>query len=48
MGATGLLKAHRALDAAVQKLYAFPVTADFTEAACVAALMGLYERLVKK
>jgi len=38
-----LLKAHRALDAAVMKLYGFPVKADFTEAHCVAALMEMYQ-----
>lgn len=43
-----LLKAHRALDSAVQKLYGFPVTAEFTEAHCVAALMERYEELVKE
>ena len=40
-----LLKAHRTLDTAVQKLYGFPVTADFTEARCVAALMERYQEL---
>jgi len=40
-----LLKAHRALDTAVQKLYGFPVKADFTEAHCVAALMERYQDL---
>jgi len=40
-----LLKAHRALDSAVQKLYGFPVSKDFTEAHCVAALMGRYQKL---
>jgi len=38
-----LLKAHQALDRAVMKLYGFPVTAEFTEAHCVAALMELYQ-----
>jgi len=37
-----LVKAHRELDRAVMKLYGFPVK-DFTEADCVARLMGLYE-----
>jgi len=41
-----LLKAHRTLDSAVQKLYGFPVTAEFTEADCVAALMEMYRGLV--
>jgi hypothetical protein len=40
-----LLKAHKALDATVQKLYGFPVTAEFTEAHCVAALMERYQEL---
>ena len=40
-----LLKAHQTLDKAVMKLYGFPVK-DFTEADCVARLMGLYENLV--
>jgi len=39
-----LLKAHRALDSAVMKLYGFPAKKDFTEADCVAALMELYQR----
>jgi len=38
-----LLKAHRALDSAVQRLYGFPVSKDFTEAHCVAALMEMYQ-----
>ena len=41
-----LLKAHRALDSAVMKLYGFPVKKDFTEADCVAALMEMYKMLV--
>ena len=41
-----LLKAHRALDAAVMKLYGFTVK-ETTEASCVAALMERYESLVK-
>ena len=40
-----LLKAHRALDAAVMKLYGFP-TKNFTEADCIAALMEMYQALV--
>jgi hypothetical protein len=40
-----LLKAHRALDTAVMKLYGFSVK-DTTEAGCVAALMERYRRLV--
>ena len=40
-----LLKAHRALDSAVMKLYGFPVKKDFTEADCVAALMQLYQQI---
>jgi hypothetical protein len=39
-----LLKAHRALDTAVIKLYGFPVKKDFTEAHCVAALMEMYQK----
>lgn len=39
-----LLKAHRALDAAVMRLYGFPKGMD--EAACVAELMGRYVGLV--
>ena len=42
-----LLKAHRVLDSAVQKLYGFPVKAEFTEAHCVAALMEMYQKLVE-
>jgi hypothetical protein len=42
----GLLKAHRALDAAVMRLYGFPVKAD--EATIVAALMERYMALVEK
>jgi len=41
-----LLKAHQQLDRAVMKLYGFPVK-DFTEADCVAALMGMYEELLE-
>jgi len=41
-----LLNAHRDLDRAVMKLYGFPVK-DFTEAACVAALMERYKALVE-
>jgi hypothetical protein len=41
-----LLKAHRALDTAVMKLYNFPVRKDFTEADCVAALMERYKYLI--
>ena len=40
-----LLKAHRALDSSVMKLYGFPVKKDFTEADCVANLMELYQTL---
>jgi len=40
-----LLKAHRALDAAVMRLYGFPKGMD--EAACVAELMGRYVGLVE-
>jgi hypothetical protein len=40
-----LLKAHRALDTAVMKLYGFPVK-DFREADCVARLMVRYEKLL--
>ena len=43
-----LLKAHRALDSAVMKLYGFPIKKDFTEADCVAALMQLYQKLVRR
>jgi len=43
-----LLKAHRALDSAVMKLYDFPVKKDFTEAHCVAALMEMYQKLTKE
>ena len=39
-----MLEAHRNLDAAVMKLYGFPVK-GFSEADCVAALMGLYKGL---
>ena len=42
-----LLKAHQSLDRAVMKLYGFPVK-NFTEADCVAALMAMYQVLVKK
>jgi len=41
-----LLKAHRALDAAVMRLYGFPKSMD--EAACVAELMGRYVGLVER
>jgi hypothetical protein len=41
----GLLKAHRALDAAVMKLYGFQ--AGMAEAEVVAGLMGRYARLAK-
>ena len=41
-----LLKAHQQLDKAVMRLYGFPVK-DFTEADCVARLMGLYEGMAK-
>ncbi|MDR3240153.1 MAG: class I SAM-dependent DNA methyltransferase, partial [Clostridiales bacterium] len=43
-----LLKAHKALDRAVMKLYGFPVKKDFTEADCVAALMERYKELVEE
>jgi hypothetical protein len=43
-----LQKVHRTLDAAVMKLYGFPVKKDFTEADCVAALMEMYQELTKK
>ena len=42
---TELLDAHRKLDRAVMKLYGFP-SKDFSEADCVAELMGLYQELV--
>ena len=42
-----LLKAHRNLDATVQKLYGFPVGKDFTEAHCVAALMQMYKEMTR-
>ena len=42
-----LLKAHRALDAAVMRLYGFPVVKEFTESDCVAALMTLYQELTR-
>ncbi len=42
-----LLKSHRALDAAVMKLYGFSVK-DTSEASCVAALMERYQKLVVK
>ena len=42
-----LLKAHRNLDAAVMKLYGFPVNKDFTEAHCVAALMEMYQKMTE-
>ena len=41
-----LLKAHRALDAVVMKLYGFSVK-DTTEASCVAALMERYQKIAK-
>jgi len=41
-----LLKAHRALDSAVMKLYGFSVK-DTSESACVAALMDRYRALVE-
>ena len=41
-----LLKAHRALDSAVMKLYGFPVKKEFTEADCVARLMEMYQELI--
>ena len=44
---TALLNAHRELDRTVMKLYGFPVK-DFSEADCVAALMGMYRELVDK
>ena len=40
-----LVKAHRALDSAVMKLYGFPVKKEFTEAHCVAALMERYKKI---
>ena len=40
-----LLKAHQNLDRAVMKLYGFNIK-DTTEAACVAALMERYQKLV--
>jgi len=40
-----LLKAHRALDSAVMKLYGFSVK-DTSEAQCVAALMERYRELI--
>ncbi len=42
-----LLKAHRALDTAVMKLYGFSVK-NTTEAGCVAALMERYQELINK
>ena len=44
---TSLLTAHRKLDAAVMKLYCFPVK-DFSESDCVAALMELYQQIIKR
>jgi len=41
-----LLKAHRVLDSSVQKLHDFPVSKDFTEANCVAALMEMYQEFI--
>lgn len=43
-----LLKAHRALDAAVMKIYGFPAKRDFAEADCVAALMEMYQNLASE
>ena len=40
-----LLEAHQNLDRAVMQMYNFPVK-DFTEADCVARLMGMYEELI--
>ena len=40
---TKLLDVHRKLDAAVMKLYGFPIK-DFTESDCVAALMEMYKK----
>ena len=42
-----LLKAHQNLDRAVMKLYGFNVK-EMSEAACVAALMERYQRIVSK
>ena len=42
-----LLNAHRELDRAVMKLYRFSVK-DTDEAACVAALMEMYQKLVER
>jgi len=42
---TKLLDAHRKLDAAIMKLYGFPIK-DFTESDCVAALMERYQKLM--
>ena len=44
---TSLLTAHQKLDKAVMKLYGFSVK-DTDEAACVAALMEMYQKLVEK
>ena len=41
-----LLKAHKALDAAVMKLYGFQ--ANMTESAVVAALMGRHQKIIGK
>jgi len=43
-----LSKAHRTLDAAVMKLYGFPVKKGFTEADCVVALMEMYQNIHEK
>jgi len=44
---TSLLTAHQKLDKAVMKLYGFSIK-DTDEAACVAALMEMYQKLVEK
>ena len=41
------LKTHQQLDRAVMKVYGFPVQ-GFTEAGCVAALMGLYQEMIER
>ena len=41
-----LLKAHRALDSAVMKLYGFTAQNTPSEAACVASLMELYREII--
>lgn len=43
-----LLKAHRELDRAVMKLYGFTPQNTPSEAACVAKLMGLYQKMAKE